>query len=111
MHSAKKKYFAQPGLLFMEAIVNYRVQNHFWPGSMRDFAMSSEANHQLAEDFKYNGTNFKISDSNHLKIIFYDYKKNADNPSTAGKIDLNGLRGVIRFFNFDNSFAYKLEMK
>lgn len=111
LHGAKKKYFAQPSILFMEAIADYRIQNHFWPASMRDFSLSSATNRRLAEGFKYNGTNFKITDSNHLKIQFYDYKKDADNPATQGKIDLNGLRGEMLFFNIKDGFAYKLKMK
>jgi hypothetical protein len=95
----------------MDAIVNYKTQNHFWPGSMQDFSLSSDVNRRLAEAFKYNGTNFKIIDSNNLRIQFYDYKKDADNLSTQGKIDLNGLRGEIRFFRVKAGFGWKLKMK
>jgi hypothetical protein len=95
----------------MDAIVTYRNQNHFWPASMRDFSFSSDTNHRLAEDFKYNGTFFKIIDSNNLKIQFYDYKKDADNPSAKGKIDFNGLRGEMRFFRVKEGFGWKLKIK
>jgi hypothetical protein len=111
LHGAKKKYFARPGILFMDAIVNYRTFNHFWPASMLDFSLSSEANRKLAEQFKYEYTDFKVTDSNHLRIRFNSYKKDADNPETKDKIDLNSLRGEMRFFNVKDGFGWKLKMK
>jgi hypothetical protein len=95
----------------MDAVVNYRTANHFWPASMRDIALSSEKNRQLVEDFKYTYTDFRIADSNHLRILFNGYKKDAENPNTKDKIDFNSLRGEMRFFDSKNGLGWELKMK
>lgn len=110
-HNKTEKSFARPDVFFMDAIVAYRNEYHFWPSSMEQFAGSSAKNKKLADDFKYHYTDFKVSDSNRLKIIFTDIKHDDDYQYLKGKIDLNTLNGEIRFFKANDRFTYKVKMR
>lgn len=111
LHNKAEKSFARPDVFFMDAIVAYRNEYHFWPSSMNQFAMSSAKNKKLADDFKYHQADFKVIDSNRLKIIFYDIKHGDDYQYLKGKYDLNSLNGEIRFFKAKDRFAYKVKMR
>jgi hypothetical protein len=108
--SAKQKYFARPHIQFMMAVVNFRESYGIWPPSLSEMALKSKENRKIIDDFQYQSVDFLIKDQDHLIVYFYGYKKKSYYQDDS-QIDLNAFQGRIRFFKWNDKFAWKVKMR
>jgi hypothetical protein len=108
-HSKKNRTAAKPGILFPDAVVEYRNKNHEWPKTLHQFKLSSAKNKKIADELMYNNVDFVAKDTNNLNIYLYDFKKSSSLEPNSKKIDLNALHAQIKIYKAGSRFVYKIK--
>lgn len=100
----------RPSILLMDRIVDFRIEQHYWPYSKEDFMSKGKKYYEVFQGFPYNYTHFKTIDSNTMVFTFSDHIKDRDNYNETQKVDLNSYSGSVRFYREKDKFIWKLKL-
>jgi hypothetical protein len=101
----------KPSIFLCERIVDFRVEQGYWPVSKEDFITKGKKYYDAFQGFRYNYTHFKIIDSNTMRFYFTDHIADLENHNQTQKTDLNKYGGYVKFFKVNDKFAYKIKMQ
>jgi hypothetical protein len=105
-----QKHLAQPSLVLVQRIVDYREKFNSWPLSKEEFISKDSKYREAFLDFPYQYIRFDAKDIDHMTFFFDQHIKDVENYSTNQKVDLNAYRGEVKFYKEDGKFLWKIKM-
>lgn len=108
--SKKKQQLATPSILIFDRMVDFRVEQGFWPTSIQEFTSKGIKYYEVMKDFKYLESSFKIKDSNRMVFYFSNHIKDEQRYNETREVDLNSYSGSVKFWKENNKFIWSIKM-
>lgn len=108
--SKKKQSLATPSVLIFDRMVDFRIEQGYWPNSLQEFTSKGIKYYDVMKDFKYLETSFKIKDSNRMVFYFSNHIKDEQRYKETKEIDLNSYSGSAKFWKENNKFIWSIKM-
>lgn len=111
VRSRKNIQREKPSIVLLNKILDFRVEQNYWPYSREDF-MSKGVKYASAFDgFPYTYTRFKTIDSTTMVFYFSGHVKDQARFEETQKVDMNSYGGSVRFYKEKGKFLWKLKMR
>jgi hypothetical protein len=108
--SRTQQQLAKPSIVLLDRIVEFRQNFNEWPLSREYFMAKGQRYREAFNGFNYLHTDFKIIDNDNLHFYFSQHIVDEAAYRESGKVDVNSLGGVVKFYKQDGKFLWKIKM-